>query len=99
MPLCNSEGLKRPGCLNRPWKILLRIFFIVAGFYGMSPRDVLLIVGDEIIEAPMAQRHRFFEYRAYRSLVKEYFNRGAQWTAVPKPLMIDEHWDEVCSLK
>ncbi len=64
----------------------------------MSPRDILLVVGDEIIEAPMAQRHRFFEYRAFRTLVKEYFNRGAQWTTVPKPIMTDALWDEVCRL-
>lgn len=54
------------------------------------PRDVLLVVGDEIIEAPMAQRARFFEYRAYRSLIKDYFKQGAKWTTAPKPLMSDE---------
>lgn len=54
------------------------------------PRDVLLVVGDEIIEAPMAQRARFFEYRSYRSLIKDYFNRGARWTAAPKPTMSDK---------
>jgi glycine amidinotransferase len=51
------------------------------------PRDVLLVIGDEIIEAPMAQRARYFEYRAYRKLIKEYFAQGARWTAVPKPAM------------
>jgi glycine amidinotransferase len=51
------------------------------------PRDVLLIVGDEIIEAPMAQRGRYFEFRAYRRLMKEYFRAGARWTTAPKPLM------------
>ncbi len=51
------------------------------------PRDVLLIVGDEIIEAPMAQRARYFEFRAYRRLLKEYFRTGARWTTAPKPQM------------
>ncbi len=54
------------------------------------PRDVLLVVGNEIIEAPMAQRARFFEYRAYRKLIKDYFKKGAKWTAAPKPLMSDK---------
>lgn len=54
------------------------------------PRDVLLVIGDEIIEAPMAQRARFFEYRAYRTLIKQYFNEGARWTSAPKPTMADE---------
>jgi glycine amidinotransferase len=51
------------------------------------PRDILLVIGDEIIEAPMAQRARFFEYRAYRRLIHSYFRAGARWTTAPKPLM------------
>lgn len=54
------------------------------------PRDVLLVLGDEIIEAPMAQRARYFEYRAYRPLIKDYFRQGAKWTMAPKPTMSDE---------
>ncbi|MER6626320.1 glycine amidinotransferase, partial [Streptomyces sp. NPDC000931] len=54
------------------------------------PRDVLLVVGDEIIEAPMAMRSRFFEYLPYRELVREYFDSGARWTAAPKPSMSDD---------
>ena len=59
------------------------------------PRDFLLIVGNEMIEAPMAWRSRFFEYRAFRTLIKEYFEKGAKWTAAPKPLMSDELYDMV----
>ena len=55
------------------------------GHATACPRDVLLVIGDEIIEAPMAQRARFFEYRAYRGLIKEYFAQGARWTAAPNP--------------
>ncbi|XP_072042845.1 glycine amidinotransferase, mitochondrial-like [Amphiura filiformis] len=58
------------------------------------PRDLLLVIGDEIIESPMAWRSRFFEYRAYRALLKEYFNGGAKWTTAPKPQMSDELYDE-----
>jgi glycine amidinotransferase len=57
------------------------------------PRDVLLVVGDEIIEAPMTQRARYFEFRAYRTLLKEYFRGGARWTTAPKPLMTEELYD------
>lgn len=59
------------------------------------PRDILIVIGNEIIEAPMAWRSRFFEYRAYRSLIKDYFRRGAKWTAAPKPQMSDELYDMV----
>lgn len=57
------------------------------------PRDVLLVVGDELIEAPMAWRSRFFEYRAYRPLIKEYFKHGAKWITAPKPLMANDLYD------
>eukprot|EP01031_Cornospumella_fuschlensis_P035878 gene35878-43518_t len=32
------------------------------GLYAAMPRDILIVVGNEIIEAPMAWRSRFFEY-------------------------------------
>ncbi|KXJ25620.1 Glycine amidinotransferase, mitochondrial [Exaiptasia diaphana] len=54
------------------------------------PRDSLLVVGNEIIEAPMSWRSRFFEHRAFRPLMKEYFKKGAKWTAAPKPTMSDD---------
>ena len=54
------------------------------------PHDIIIVIGDEIIEAPMAWRSRFFEYRAYRSLLKEYFQQGAKWTTAPKPTMNDK---------
>jgi len=67
--------------------------FEASGFYATMPRDVLIVVGNEIIEAPMAWRSRFFEYRAYRSLMVEYLRRGAKWTPAPKPSMSDEFYD------
>ena len=60
------------------------------GLYAAMPRDVLIVVGNQIIEAPMAWRSRYFEYRPYRSLIKEYFHKGAGWTAAPKPMMSDD---------
>jgi glycine amidinotransferase len=67
---------------------------VPSGRANACPRDVLLVVGDEIIEAPMTQRARYFEYRAYRRLVADYFRRGARWTAAPKPAMTDDLYDE-----
>lgn len=49
------------------------------------PRDYLLVVGDVIIESPMAWRSRYFEGTAYRALLKEYFNNGARWLPAPRP--------------
>nr|VFJ66580.1 MAG: glycine amidinotransferase [Candidatus Kentron sp. FW] len=55
------------------------------GFCAANPRDPFLVIGNEIIEAPMADRGRYFEAWAYRSLFKEYLQAGARWTAAPKP--------------
>jgi glycine amidinotransferase len=55
------------------------------GLYAAMPRDFLLVVGDELIESPMAWRSRYFESKAYRPLLKTYFHQGAKWTTAPKP--------------
>ncbi|MGW3497676.1 amidinotransferase [Streptomyces sp. NPDC001020] len=60
------------------------------GFCNTCPRDGLLVVGDEIIETPMAWPCRYFETHSYRSVLKEYFRRGARWTSAPKPQLTEE---------
>ena len=87
-----GEGVtvRRPDIVDHAKPFSTPDFDSASGMYCAMPRDVLLIVGDEIIEAPMAWRSRFFEYRSYRTLIKEYFKSGAKWTAAPKPLMADK---------
>lgn len=63
------------------------------GLYSAMPRDLLLIVGDTVIEAPMAWRSRYFEIDAYRPLLTDYFRRGARWVAAPKPQLLQEWYD------
>lgn len=60
------------------------------GFCVACPRDVFLVVGNEIIETPTCWRSRYFEPYAYRKLFKEYFSKGARWTAAPRPELTDE---------
>ncbi|WP_199549482.1 amidinotransferase [Streptomyces sp. N35] len=60
------------------------------GFCNTCPRDSLLVIGDEIIETPMAWPCRYFETHSYRALLKDYFRRGARWTSAPKPQLTDE---------
>ena len=88
------EGVivKRPEVID--WsKPIKTPWFEAQGLYAAMPRDILMTIGDELIEAPMAWRSRFFEYQAYRPLIKDYFRRGAEWTTVPKPHMSDELYD------
>jgi glycine amidinotransferase len=63
------------------------------GFCNSCPRDSMLVIGDEIIETPMAWRCRYFETHSYRPIVKDYFSRGARWTAAPKPQLTQELYD------
>ncbi|NLU70387.1 amidinotransferase [Streptomyces sp. HNM0574] len=60
------------------------------GFCNTCPRDSMLVIGDEIIETPMAWPCRYFETHSYRELLKDYFRRGARWTAAPRPQLTDE---------
>ncbi|CAH8464207.1 unnamed protein product [Heterobilharzia americana] len=80
------EGIKvvRPDPVDhrKSYKLL---DFETQGFYSAMPRDLLLIVGDEIIEATMTWRSRYFEFLAYRPLVLNYWRQGAKWTVAPKP--------------
>lgn len=55
------------------------------GHTSACPRDCFLVIGNEIIEAPMSWRCRYFERHAYYSLFKEYFEQGAKWTSAPNP--------------
>lgn len=63
------------------------------GLYDAMPRDVLLVVGGEVIECPMAWRSRYYATTAFRGLLKEYFHAGARWTAAPKPELPDGLYD------
>lgn len=74
-------------------------------FGCMPPRDVLLTVGNEILEATMSFRSRWFEYLCYRPLLQRYFTEDQQmrWEAAPKPRLTDASyhpgfWDEFDNL-
>jgi glycine amidinotransferase len=58
------------------------------------PRDLLLVIGDIIIEAPLSWRSRYFEIDSYRELLRDYFARGAKWISAPRPELLDDLFDE-----
>ncbi|MDH6139955.1 glycine amidinotransferase [Kitasatospora sp. GP30] len=60
-------------------------------FGCMPPRDVLLTVGNEILEATMCYRSRWFEYLAYRPVLQQLFDAdpNMRWEAAPKPRLTD----------
>ncbi|AJT63818.1 Inosamine-phosphate amidinotransferase 1 [Streptomyces lydicus] len=59
------------------------------GEYNYCPRDVLLTVGQTVIEVPMTLRTRYFEPFAYREILLDYFDSGAKWFSAPKPQLPD----------
>jgi glycine amidinotransferase len=67
------------------------------GFCNLYPRDGMLVIGDEIIETPMAWREHYFETQSYRAILKDYFRRGARWTAAPKPQLSDALYDSAAA--
>lgn len=64
------------------------------GLYAAMPRDVLMVIGDTIIEAPMAWRSRYFESFAYRDILYDYFSKGARWLPAPKGSMGEGFYNE-----
>ncbi|MFI9719857.1 amidinotransferase [Streptomyces sp. NPDC052396] len=93
--ILEAEGVK----VRRPEPIPQRreystLDWSSTGMYAAMPRDALLVIGEDIIECPMAWRSRYYESLAYRPLLKEYFHGGAKWSAGPKPELTDAQFDQ-----
>ena len=60
-------------------------------FGCMPPRDVLLTVGKEMLEATMSYRCRWFEYLCYRPLLQRYYAEDPEMRheATPKPRLTE----------
>lgn len=95
--ILEAEGVtvRRPDAMRHQAPYATPAWEVRNGFSAANPRDVFLVIGDELIEAPMTDRGRYFEAWPYRSLLKEYFKAGARWTAAPKPQLLDAqfNWD------
>ena len=63
------------------------------GFYNYCPRDILLVIADQIIETPNVIRSRAQETFSYRALLMQYMNSGARWYSAPKSMLLDSLFD------
>jgi N-dimethylarginine dimethylaminohydrolase len=63
------------------------------GYYNYCPRDILLVIGDHIIETPNVMRSRAQESFSYRKLMVDYLRSGAKWYSAPKPMLLDSLFD------
>lgn len=59
-------------------------------FFTYCPRDVLLTVGDTILESPNAFRSRTSEAHAYTEVLVELMRGGGRWIAAPRPRLTAE---------
>ncbi len=64
-----------------------------SGWNTANPRDLFMVVGDEIIECATPMRHRHFESLAYRRQFNTYFREGAKVTSAPKPACREPLYD------
>ncbi len=92
--ILEAEGVKvrRPDIENSSLPYATPAWGVDSGFGAVHPRDIMMVIGNEIIEAPMADQHRYFETWPYRSLLKEYFKAGAKWTMAPKPQLLKDQY-------
>ncbi len=65
-------------------------------FCCTCPRDVMITLGNTIIEATMSKRGRFFEYLPYRDILYKLWDsdKNMKWKAAPKPSMDDHMYDQ-----
>ncbi|MDX2230586.1 MAG: hypothetical protein NW220_13175 [Leptolyngbyaceae cyanobacterium bins.349] len=63
------------------------------GEKNYCPRDVMVTIGNWIIEAPMILRSRFFETLSYKPILLDYLRSGACWISAPKPRLTDDTYN------
>ncbi len=87
--MLQSRGIRvdRPVPIDHSLPVTTPDFHTDSQFGCMPPRDVLLTVGPEILEATMSYRCRWFEYLNYRPLLQRYWEEDPDFRheAAPKP--------------
>jgi hypothetical protein len=63
------------------------------GYYNYCPRDIMLVIGDQIIEKPNVIRSRAQESFSYRTMMIDYLKSGAKWYSAPKPMLLESLFD------
>ena len=93
-----ARGIRvdRPVPIDHSLPVTTPDFHIGNQFGCMPPRDVLLTVGSEILEATMSYRCRWFEYLNYRPLLQKYWEEDSNFRheAAPKPRLTDADYHQ-----
>ena len=94
--LCNvlkSFGVKvyRPD-ISHNNKLFITPFFSAIGDHVYNMRDLHLVVGDNVIESPSQEQHRYFEAMGLYPIWHKYLKEGGfKWISGPKPRIPGDH--------
>ena len=95
--LLRARGIRvdRPDPIDFSQSVTTPDFHTANQFGCMAPRDVLLTIGSEILEATMSFRCRWFEYLCYRPLLREYWDDDPDFRheTAPKPRLTDDDYN------
>ena len=86
-------SVKRPTTQDNSKPFLSNGEWMSDGYYNYCPRDSVVVIGDTIIESPMALRSRYFETFSFRDEFIDYMKKGTRWVSAPKPMLRDELYD------
>jgi len=63
------------------------------GWHNYCPRDIFLVLGNNIVEVPSVMRSRIFETWSYNKILRKAFDDGAAWFSAPKQIIEDSSFD------
>ena len=63
------------------------------GWHNYCPRDIFLVLGNNIVEVPSVMRSRMFETWSYNKILQRAFDDGAKWFSAPKQIIEDNNFD------
>ncbi|GAA0002128.1 glycine amidinotransferase [Bradyrhizobium diazoefficiens] len=88
----------RPMTLDASTVEVRTLAWLAAVVPPLNVRDIALVVGDELIETPPMLRSRYFETQFLKPIFASYFDRGARWSVMPRPLMTNRSFDRSYAL-
>ncbi|MBL4647910.1 MAG: inosamine-phosphate amidinotransferase 1 [Gammaproteobacteria bacterium] len=62
-------------------------------YFSYCPRDIMLAIGDMIIETPNVFQSRYFETFEYKEILLRYMQSGTKWISAPKPRLTEETYN------
>jgi len=90
----NNVKVFRP--LKKNWELEYKKFEkVTTGMHSYSTRDLLLTVGNKVIECPTPYISRQHEFMAFENIKKEAIKDGCQWLSAPLPAMDQDDFEIV----